>query len=65
MAQYSPQYKACEYPEINRTLTEEEYDEVVEYALALGLEYAFVQECESQGHYLPDFAKARPFNPAS
>jgi putative pyruvate formate lyase activating enzyme len=65
MAQYSPQYKACEYPEINRTLTEEEYDEVVGYALALGLEYAFVQECESQGHYLPDFAKARPFNPAS
>ena len=57
MSQYSPQYKADRYPEINRTLTEAEYDEITDYALDLGLENAFVQELESQEHYLPDFAQ--------
>lgn len=64
MSQYSPQYKACDYPGINRTLTEDEYDEVTDYALDLGLENAFIQELESQDHYLPDFAQESPFNPA-
>ena len=65
MSQYSPQYKACDYPRINRTLTEEEYDAVVYYALDLGLENAFIQERESQEHCLPDFAQESPFNFAS
>jgi putative pyruvate formate lyase activating enzyme len=65
MSQYSPQYKACDYPGINRTLTEDEYDEVTDYALDLGLENAFVQELESQDHYLPDFARKSPFDSAS
>ncbi|MFZ5919394.1 MAG: radical SAM protein [Chloroflexota bacterium] len=64
MAQYSPQYKACDYPGLNRTLTEDEYDEVTDYALDLGLENAFIQELESQEHYLPDFAQESPFNSA-
>jgi len=62
MAQYSPQYKACDYPRINRTLTEDEYDEITDYALDLGLENAFIQELESQKQYLPDFAQESPFN---
>lgn len=62
MSQYSPQYKAGDYPEINRTLTKQEYDEITDYALDLGLDNAFVQELESQGHYLPDFDQARPFH---
>lgn len=61
MSQYSPQYRACDYPEINRTLTEKEYDEVVNYALDLGLRNAFIQKIESQAHYLPDFARNNPF----
>ncbi len=61
MSQYSPQYRACDYPEINRTLTKNEYDEITDYALDLGLENAFVQELESQEHYLPDFDQERPF----
>ena len=65
MSQYSPQYKACDYPGINRTLTEDEYDEITDYALDLGLANAFIQELESQEHYLPDFAQASPFNSAS
>jgi putative pyruvate formate lyase activating enzyme len=43
MSQYSPQYKACDYPVIDRKLTSAEYDEVTEFALDLGLENAFVQ----------------------
>jgi putative pyruvate formate lyase activating enzyme len=62
MSQYSPQYKASRYPETNRTLTEQEYEEITEYALDLGLENAFVQELESQEHCLPDFAQEKPFN---
>ena len=61
MSQYSPQYKTCDYPEINRALTKQEYDEITDYALDLGLENAFVQELESQEHYLPDFDQERPF----
>jgi putative pyruvate formate lyase activating enzyme len=61
MSQYSPQHKAGQYPDINRTLTEEEYDEILKVALDLGLENAFVQELESQDHCLPDFGQESPF----
>jgi len=61
MSQYSPQYKARDFPEINRPLTEDEYDEITDYALELGLENAFIQQLESQAHYLPDFDQERPF----
>jgi len=63
MSQYSPQYKAGAYPGINRTLTEDEYDEITDYALELGLKNAFIQELESRDHYLPDFNQKSPFNP--
>ena len=62
MSQYSPQYKACNYPGINRALTAGEYDEITEYALNLGLENAFIQELESQETCLPDFARENPFD---
>ncbi len=61
MSQYSPQYKARDYAEIDRTLTEGEYDEITDYALDLGLENAFVQELASQDHYLPSFDQPSPF----
>ncbi len=63
MSQYSPQYKACDHPEINRALTEAEYDAITDFALDLGLENAFVQELASQEHYLPDFRQEKPFDP--
>jgi len=62
MSQYSPQYKACDYPVIDRKLTSAEYDEVTEFALDLGLENAFVQELDSQENYLPDFNQEKPFD---
>jgi putative pyruvate formate lyase activating enzyme len=61
MSQYSPQYKASQYPDINRSLTKKEYDAITEYALDLGLENAFVQELESQESCLPDFTQEKPF----
>lgn len=61
MSQYSPQYKAGAYPGISRILTEDEYDEITDYALGLGLENAFIQKLKSQYHYLPDFDQERPF----
>ncbi len=61
MSQYSPQYRAAKYPEINRALTVREYDEVTDYAVELGLENAFIQELDSRHRYLPDFNLERPF----
>jgi putative pyruvate formate lyase activating enzyme len=61
MSQYSPQYRAAGYPEINRQLTAREYDEVTDYALELGLENALIQELDSRHRYLPDFDRDRPF----
>lgn len=37
MSQYTPVYKAFEYPEISRKITRKEYKEVVDYAKELGL----------------------------
>ena len=56
MAQYVPMGRASDYPEIDRPITQEEYDEVVEYMLDLGLEDGFVQELEAaDSKYTPDF----------
>jgi len=37
MSQYSPMYKAYDYPEISRKITHEEYSDAVSYAKAAGL----------------------------
>jgi putative pyruvate formate lyase activating enzyme len=63
MSQYSPQYQACRHSGIDRTLTTQEYDGIMEYALDLGLENAFIQEMESQGLLIPDFRRDQPFEP--
>lgn len=61
MAQYSPQYQAARYPELDRKLTRAEYERIVDYAGVLGLENCFVQDLESQDVFLPDFNGAVPF----
>lgn len=56
MAQYTPCGSLNNYPEINRKLTEREYDKVVNYALDLGLNNLFIQELSSASDsYIPDF----------
>ena len=55
MAQYTPRHRADQYPPINRPLSRVEYDRIVDHAVDLGLENAFIQELEAAEHYLPDF----------
>jgi len=61
MSQYSPQYQASNFSGINRALTKDEYNEIVDYAIDIGLKNAFIQEIESQDNYLPDFGREAPF----
>lgn len=59
MNQYTPLPHVKEFPEINRTITEEEYDEVIEFALSLGIENAFIQEGGTATEsFIPDFEDA-------
>ena len=54
MAQYFPTHKAKEFPEINRKLTHEEYDEIENYLYSLNLENGYIQELgEHEEEYVP------------
>lgn len=56
MAQYVPCGDLTEYKEINRRLTQREYDKVVNHIFDLGLQKIFVQDLESAvTDYIPDF----------
>lgn len=56
MKQYTP-YKIPEnYPELNRKVTDEEYEELLMFALDLGVENAFIQEGEvAEESFIPAF----------
>ncbi|KXG78598.1 hypothetical protein AN618_03540 [Fervidicola ferrireducens] len=56
MGQYMPCFRTGEFPEINRPLSKEEYEEVIEYFFELGLENGFAQEEGADSpKYVPDF----------
>jgi len=56
MNQYTPLPHVAKYPELNRTVTEKEYDEVIEFALSLGIENAFIQEGgTAEESFIPNF----------
>ena len=57
MNQYTPMpHVQGQYPELNRKVTEEEYDEVVDYAIELGVEHGFIQEGETADEsFIPAF----------
>lgn len=44
MNQYTPLSQVADIPSLNRRLTGEEYDALIDYAIALGIENAFIQE---------------------
>lgn len=44
MNQYTPPAEKLPYPELNRKLTSYEYKKVVDFALSLGMENAYIQE---------------------
>ena len=56
MRQYIPCGRAAEFPEINRRLTDEEYEEAESYMEALGIEDGYVQQKESSDKaFIPAF----------
>ncbi|MDD5569812.1 MAG: radical SAM protein [Bacteroidales bacterium] len=57
MGQYYPSHKANLFPEINRSITKEEYKFAREQMEKYGFENGFVQEIGSSSDYTPDFRR--------
>ncbi|RKM55963.1 radical SAM protein [Butyrivibrio sp. CB08] len=56
MNQYTPNEELSAFPEINRKVTDREYDSLVEYAQGLGIERAFVQIGDTADEsFIPEF----------
>lgn len=56
MNQYTPRAEVENYPEINRKVTQEEYQEVVDFAVELGVEQGFIQEGDTAlESFIPEF----------
>ncbi len=55
MGQYYPVHRSHDFPEINRPVTEAEYEECLGYLEELGFENGFIQEVGSCADYTPDF----------
>lgn len=55
MTQYFPTYKANEYPEINKKLTKEEYQEIEDYIYELDIKNGYMQDFldENEEKYVP------------
>ncbi len=56
MNQYTPLPHVEKWPEINRKVTEEEYETFVDYAIEIGVENGFIQEGETaEESFIPEF----------
>lgn len=56
MNQYTPLAQMERYPELNRRITAREYDKVIDYAISINVENAFIQEGETaKESFIPDF----------
>lgn len=56
MAQYTPCNDLSAVPELDRKITDREYNKVVDYALNLGMDKIFIQSTESADEkFIPDF----------
>ena len=57
MNQFTPTEALVAYPEINRKVTEKEYDALIDYAISIGVEEAYIQEGETAtDSFIPDFS---------
>jgi len=57
MSQYTPVGISPNFPELKNTVAESDYDELVDFAVDLGVENAFVQEGEAASEsFIPDFS---------
>lgn len=56
MNQYTPLDNVKNYKDLNRKLSKEEYEEVIDYAVDLGITKGFIQEGETASEsFIPDF----------
>lgn len=56
MNQYTPLPLAADIPELNRKVTAEEYEELVDYAISLGVENGYIQEGDTaEESFIPAF----------
>ena len=56
MSQFTPLPHLVEFPELNRKVTENEYDAYVDYAIEIGIENGFIQEGDvAEESFIPDF----------
>lgn len=56
MNQYTPVWQQEEYTELNRKVTEREYEKVLNFAMELGIENGFIQEGKTASEsFIPDF----------
>lgn len=56
MNQYTPPKDLTKFPELGRRVTRREYEKVLDYAVCLGIENAFIQEGETaEESFIPDF----------
>jgi len=64
MAQYNPEYKACNFSELSRRINEDEYWNVVNYAEKLGFKNGWTQDFISLSEedlFIPDFSEKKVF----
>ncbi len=61
MSQYNPQYYKGGDPSLRRTLTIDEYTEVVDKFFELGFYKGWIQALDSYAFYNPDFEQIHPF----
>lgn len=56
MNQYTPMHNVADIPALNRRITPEEYDRIVDYAIQIGIENGFIQEGETASEsFIPAF----------
>jgi hypothetical protein len=61
MSQYHPTPRVEGHARLGRTVSEEEFLEVVEELHRLGFRHGWIQEMGSDRLYLPDFRRENPF----
>lgn len=61
MSQYYPTHRVNEYKKLNRKITSQEYQEVVDLAEKLDIENGWLQGMASTESYRPDFTDKEPF----
>lgn len=56
MNQFTPLFNLEKYPELNRRITDEEYETLVDYAIDIGIENGFIQEGDTaEESFIPAF----------